>query len=81
MQPGEISKGEFININEENDTDKWGRCLRGRDTGKRRHIKTQKTKPLRDISTLSKFKNKMLKSIQTHKGIKIYWLCICYMKE
>ena len=28
------------------------------------------TKPLRDISTLSKFKNKMLKSIQTHKGIK-----------
>lgn len=29
-----------------------------------------KTKPLRDISTFSKFKNKMLKSIQTHKGTK-----------
>lgn len=41
MQPGEISKGEFININEENDTDKWGRCLRGRDTGQNRHIKKQ----------------------------------------
>lgn len=51
------------------------------DTGKSRHIKKQNQTPLRDISTLSQFKNKMLKSLQTHKGIKKYVGSVCYMKE
>lgn len=44
-------------------------------------ILKNKTKPLRGISTFSKFKNKMLKSIQTHKGTKKNMLALYMLYE
>lgn len=61
MQPEEISKDEFLNIDEENDSDKWWRCPRDSVIGKKK-IFILKNKNLRDISPLSKFKDKMLEA-------------------